>query len=69
MRRFDWVAEFRRIWVAKPVILVEGEDDIPFYKHLLRLVDPDWEDRFGIEWVGGKSYVFQACKKVAHVQA
>jgi hypothetical protein len=31
------------------VILVEGEDDILFYKHLLRLVDPDWEDRFGIE--------------------
>jgi hypothetical protein len=64
MSRFDWVAEFRRTWGTKPVILVEGEDDILFYKHLLRLVDPDWEDRFGIEWVCGKSYVFRGCKKV-----
>lgn len=65
MRPYDWVGELLSTYGTKPLILVEGEDDIPLYKQLLKLVNPDWQDRFGLEEVGGKRRVFQGCKKVA----
>lgn len=65
MRPHDWTGELLGTYGTKPLILVEGEDDSDLYKRLLGLINPDWQDRFELECVGGKKRVFQGCGKVA----
>lgn len=65
MKAYDWIGELLSTYDSKPLILVEGKDDSNLYKQLLRLVNPDWQDHFELEWVGGKRHVFQGCKRVA----
>jgi hypothetical protein len=65
MRPHDWIGELLSTYGSKPLILVEGRDDSELYNRLLELVDPDWQNRLELEWVGGKRRVFQGCRRVA----
>jgi hypothetical protein len=65
MRPHDWIGELLSTYGTKPLILVEGEDDSDLYKQLFIFVDPDWQNRFELEWVSGKRRVFQGCRRVA----
>ena len=65
MRPHDWFGELLSTYGTKPLILVEGEDDSDLYKQLFTLVDPNWQNRFELEWVSGKRRVFQGCRRVA----
>jgi len=64
MKPHDWIGDLLSTYGIKPLILVEGEDDSALYTRLLKVVDPDWQDRFELEWVSGKRRVFQGCQKV-----
>jgi hypothetical protein len=64
MKPHDWIGELLSTYRTKPLILVEGEDDSALYAQLLKVVDPDWQNRFELEWVSGKRRVFQGCQKV-----
>lgn len=64
MRPYDWIGDLLSTYGTKPLILVEGQDDSDLYRQLFTLVDPDWRNRFELEWVGGKRRVFQGCQRV-----
>jgi len=64
MKPRDWISELLSNYRTKPVILVEGQDDVILCERLLTLSDPDWRVRFGIEPADGRRRVFQGCKKV-----
>jgi hypothetical protein len=55
----DWVKEIERKNLGKPVLLVEGSDDIPVFRHFLNQHAPDWELRFFLAEAGGKRRVIQ----------
>lgn len=65
MKPHDWIGELLSTYGLKPLILVEGDEDASLYDRLLTLLDPDWRNHFEIEPVGGKTRVFQGCRRVA----
>lgn len=68
MSDFDFLASLidslSETWKTKPLIIVEGKDDLPFYRHLFSRIAPDWEDRWGLEAAGNKDWVFRVCRRV-----
>jgi hypothetical protein len=64
MKPYDWIGDLLSAYGSKPLILVEGEEDVALYARMLDLIEPDWRRRFAIEHVDGKERVFQGCRKV-----
>lgn len=52
-----WVMEIESLARGLPVLLVEGEDDVPLLGHFLGQHVPDWQQRLYLAPAGGKGHV------------
>ncbi len=55
----SWVTDIERLALGKPVLLVEGKDDVDLLRHFLSQHTPDWDLRLHLAAAGGKRRVIQ----------
>ena len=52
-----WVTDIERLALGKPVLLVEGEDDIVLFRHFFNQHTPGWDLRLHLAAAGSKRHV------------
>jgi hypothetical protein len=51
-----WITEIERLALGKPVLLVEGDDDVVLFRHFLNQHAPGWDLRLYLASAGSKQH-------------